>query len=211
MQPHPNMKSLDASNRPTSGPPTSGPIVAGIVGLIVILSGCSRNEQDPAASTSIASASTPVSGPVAATTVAVVPTTVPPVAPAPVSTLPVAPPTAAVVDGTGTSTPTGSSVPADGKVVYNLVVGDRVLEVQESPEQTTFVVSDESENVIFFEIFDNADPAFNDLFETPAGGGAADTELVLRDDAGVEVVRVRLADVVAARENLGQTPATTTG
>lgn len=163
-----------------------------------VLSSCSRGDEAalttaPAVPVTSVSISPPVPPPTVAPTAA------------PASSIAAAPATSVAGEGADGTTP-AATVPADGKVTYTVAAGDNSLEVQESPEKTTFVVTDPDQNVIYFEIFDTADPAMNDLFETPSGGGALETELVLRTDAGVEVARVRLTDLAAARVAAGQAP-----
>lgn len=186
--------------------------IAGVLIIAVALSSCSRDGDG-------SSTSAPVSGPIVATTEPVRVTSAPTVATIDLGTVlpvdsgvdPVASTSpessvTASTDGPETTAATGTSLPAEDTVVYTIEADDKTLEVQESAEQTVFVVSDAGQNVVYFKNFDNTDPALNELFETPADGGVAKAALVLRDDAGVEVFRVSVADLTAARLAVDQAP-----
>lgn len=107
-------------------------------------------------------------------------------------------------DGAGApTTPNTAGTPAPNNYVFDLTKDGFGLTVTEVGTDTHFVVRNGQGETVYDKTFANSDPALSNIIVFPEGaeGDPNQGEVVFADDAGNEIVRFPLVDVLNAKEN----------
>lgn len=106
-------------------------------------------------------------------------------------------------DGAAATTPITAGTQAPNNFVYDLTKDGFGLTVTEVGPDTHFVLRNAQGDTVYDKTYNNADPELANIIVFPEGaeGDPTQGEVVFKDDAGNEITRFPLVDVLQAKEN----------